>query len=221
MSNIKLGVTTHSYLAEWISDQVTLEDMVRHIAELGCDGMEIVETSMFPEYPYVSDTYAGEIRRYAKDYGVKLVALSANMDRGKRPDRNLTDEEKLAIVIQDLQNANKLECPVLKSQFLISPQVMQRAAKYAEFYGVKLTIEIHNPETPTSELMTEYYNMFEETGSDYLGFVPDFGVFADRPNKADLDRAIEGGADREIVDLATQLRYDGVSREEGREILAG
>ncbi|GKH32771.1 sugar phosphate isomerase/epimerase [Muricomes sp. OA1] len=220
MSNIKLGVTTHSYVAEWVDDKATLEDMVRHIAELGCDGMEIVATSMFPEYPYVSDAYAGEIRRYAQDYGVKLVAVSGNMDRGKRKDRNLTDEEMLAVVIQDLQNANKLECPVLKSQFLISPRVMQRAAKYAEFYGVKLTIEIHNPETPSSHIMTEYYNMFEETGSAYLGFVPDFGIFADRPNKADLNRAIENGADREIVELATQLRYDGVSREEGRQILS-
>ena len=75
MSNIKLGVTTHSYVAEWVDDKATLEDMVRHIAELGCDGMEIVATSMFPEYPYVSDAYVGEIRRYAQDYGVKLLAV--------------------------------------------------------------------------------------------------------------------------------------------------
>ncbi len=219
MSNIKLGVTTHSYVAEWVDDKATLEDMVRHIADLGCDGMEIVATSMFPEYPYVSDAYAGEIRRYATDYGVKLVAISGNMDRGKRYDRNLTEDEMLAIVIRDLQNANKLECPVLKSQFLISPQVMQRAAKYAEYYGVKLTIEIHNPETPTSKIMTEYYDAFEETGSKYLGFVPDFGMFADRPNKADMDRTIQGGANRDIVETAIQLRYDGVSREDGRKIL--
>lgn len=220
MSNIKLGVTTHSYVAEWVDDKATLEDMFRHTADLGCDGIEIVETSMFPDYPYVSDAYAGLVRRYCNEYGVNLVALSANMDRGKRPDRNLTDDEMLAIVIQDLQNANQLECPVVKSQFLISPKVMQRAAKYAEYYGVKLTIEIHNPETPTSPIMTEYYNAYEETGSKYLGFVPDFGMFADRPNKADMDRAIEQGANREIVDLAIKLRYDGVSREDGRIILS-
>lgn len=219
MSNMKLGVTTHSYVAEWVDDKCTLEDMFRHVADLGCDGMEIVETSMFPDYPYVSDQYAGLLRRYCNEYGVKLVAISANMDRGKRFDRNLTEDEMLANVIQDLQNANKLECPVLKTQFLISPKVMQRAAKYAEYYGVKLTIEIHNPETPTSPIMTEYYNAYEETGSDYLGFVPDFGMFADRPNKADMDRAIQNGANKEIVDLAIKLRYDGVSREEGRVIL--
>lgn len=219
MNQIKLGVTTHSYVAEWVDRTATLEDMYRHIAELGLDGIEIVETSMFPDYPYVSDRYAGEIKRLERAYGVKLVALSANMDCGKRWDRDLTDQEKLKIVIQDLQNANKLECPVLKSQYLITPRVMQMAEKYARAYGVKLTIEIHNPETPTSPVMTEYYNMFEETGSDYLGFVPDFGMLANRPNKAEMDRAVAGGARQEIVDYAIQLRYDGVSREEGRSLL--
>lgn len=220
MNQIKLGVTTHSYGAEWVDRTATLEDMYRHIAELGLDGIEIVETAMFPDYPYVSDRYAGEIKRYERAYGVKLVALSANMDCGKRWDRDLTDQEKLKIVIQDLQNANKLECPVLKSQYLITPRVMQMAEKYARQYGVKLTIEIHNPETPTSPIMTEYYNMMEETGSEYLGFVPDFGMLANRPNKAEVDRAVANGARQEIVDYAIQLKYDGVSREDGRERMA-
>lgn len=216
---IKLGVTTHSYAAEWVDGTATLEDMYRQCAELGLDGIEIVETTMFPDYPYVSDAYAGEIKRLERAYGVKLVALSANMDCGKRWDRDLTDREKLKIVIQDLQNANKLECPVLKSQYLITPRVMQMAEKYARQYGVILTIEIHNPETPTSPVMTEYYNMMEETGSKYLGFVPDFGMLANRPNKAEFDRAVQGGARQEVLNYAVQLRYDGVSREEGRELL--
>lgn len=220
MSQLKLGVTTHSYVAEWVDDKATLEDMYRHCAELGLDGIEIVEASMFPDYPRVSDAYAGEIQRLERAYGVKLVALSANMDRGKRWDRDLSQQEMLKNVIQDLQNANQLGCPVLKSQFLISPEVMQMAEKYARQYGVILTIEIHNPETPTSPIMTEYYNMFEETGSKYLGFVPDFGMLANRPNKAEFDRAVAAGARRDVLDYAIQLRYDDVSREEGRKLMA-
>lgn len=220
MYKFKLGVTTHSYAAEWVDRTATLEDMYRHAAELGLDGMEIVETTMFPDYPYVSDTYAGEIKRLERAYGVKLVAISGNMDCGKRADRDLNDWEKLKIVIQDLQNANRLECPVLKSQYLITPRVMQMAAPYAEQYGVKLTVEIHNPETPTSPIMMEYYQMMEETGSEYLGFVPDFGMLANRPNKAEIDRAVANGARREILEYAIQLRYDEVPREEGRKRMA-
>ncbi|MCD8151312.1 MAG: TIM barrel protein [Clostridiales bacterium] len=220
MSQLKLGVTTHSYAAEWVDDKATLEDMYQHCAELDMDGIEIVETTMFPDYPYVSDAYAGELKRMERAYGVKLVALSANMDRGKRWDRNLNANEMLKNVIQDLQNAHRLECPVLKSQYLISPKVMQMAEPYARKYGVILTIEIHNPETPTSPAMMEYYNMFEETGSEYLGFVPDFGMLANRPNKAEFDRAVAGGARKEILDYAVSLRYDGVSREQGRALMA-
>lgn len=220
MSNIKLGVTTHSYVEDWVDDKCTLEDMFRHIADLGCDGIEIVQTSMFPDYPYVSDSYIGELKRLCSTYGVKIIAIDGNMDRGKRRDRNLTEKEMLNVVIQDVQNAALVGAPVVKSQYLISPRVMKMAASYAEYYGVILTIEIHNPETPTSPIMTEYYEAFEETGSKYLGFVPDFGMFADRPNKSDMDRAIQFGANKEVLDRAVQLRYDGVSREEGRKILS-
>ena len=220
MSKIKLGVTTHSYVEDWVDGRATLEDMFRHCAELGIDGIEIVQTSMFPDYPYVSDAYAGELKRLQNDYGVNLIAIDGNMDRGKRSDRDLNEQEMLKILIQDLQNANKLEAPVMKSQYLMSPKVMQMAEKYAREYGVILTVEIHNPETPTSPIMTDYYNMMVETGSTFLGFVPDFGMLANRPNKAEFDRAVEGGARREILDYAIQLRYDGVSREEGRGLLA-
>ena len=220
MSNIKLGVISHSYVAEWVDDKCTLEDMFRHIAELGCDGIEIVETSMFPHYPYVGDDYAGEIYRLSRTYGVKVVCVSANMDRGMRQDRNLTEREMLSHVIQDMQNANQLECPIVKSQFLISPHVMQLAAPYAEYYGTKLTIEIHNPESPTSPIMTEYYNAFEECGSTWLGFVPDFGMLATKPNPAEIGRALAAGARSEIIDLATDLRYEDVGREAGRKALA-
>ena len=220
MSKIKLGVTTHSYAEDWVNGKATLEDMFRHCAELGVDGIEIVQTTMFPDYPYVSDAYAGELKRLENAYGVKLVALDGNMDRGKRYDRDLNEQEMLKILIRDLQNANLLEAPVLKSQYLMGPEVMRQAEKYAREYGVILTVEIHNPETPTSPIMTEYYNMMIETESQYLGFVPDFGMLANRPNKAEFDRAVAGGARREILDYAVSLRYDNVSREEGRKLLA-
>ncbi len=220
MSNIKLGVTTHSYVEDWVNDKVTLEDMYRHCAELGVDGIEIVQTSMFPDYPYLSDEYAGKLKRFEREYGVKLIALDGNMDRGKRWDRDLNEQEMLKILIRDLQNASQLEAPVLKSQYLMSPKVMQMAEKYAREYGVILTVEIHNPETPTSPIMTEYYNMMVETGSKYLGFVPDFGMLANRPNKAEFDRAVQNGARREILDFAIELRYNDVSREDGRAEMA-
>lgn len=220
MSNIKLGVTTHSYVEDWVDGRADLEDMFRHCAELGLDGLEIVQTSMFPDYPYLSDAYAGKLKRLEREYGVKIIALDGNMDRGKRYDRDLNSQEMLKILIRDLQNASQLEVPVVKSQYLMGPEVMQQAEKYARQYGVILTVEIHNPETPTSPIMTKYYNMMVETGSKYLGFVPDFGMLANRPNKAEFERAIAGGARREILDYAVSLRYDGVSREEGRALMA-
>lgn len=44
-------------------------------------------------------------------------------------------------------------------------------------------------------------------------------MLANRPNNAEFDRAVAGGARREILDYAVSLRYDNVSREEGRKLL--
>ena len=77
-TKIKLGVTTHSYVEDWVDGKATLEDMFRHCAELGIDGIEIVQSSMISDYPYVSDAYAGELKRLENAYGVKLLSEKAS-----------------------------------------------------------------------------------------------------------------------------------------------
>jgi sugar phosphate isomerase/epimerase len=80
-------------------------------------------------------------------------------------------------------------------------------------------VEIHNPETPTTPIMQRYLEVFEKTGSKYLGFVPDFGCFATKPNKPHWDAAVANGAPVELLEMAAQMRYEGVPRNEARERL--
>ncbi len=219
MSNIKLGVTLYSFTKEYCCGEMSLEDCIRKAKEIGAEGFEIVATQMIPSYPYISDKFLGEIKAISEYYDIVPVCYGANMDRGMRGDRDLTKDEMLQMAINDVRSAHKMGCKVIREQFLMSPESMVKLAPYAEAYDVKVGIEIHNPETPNTPIMREYLEAFEKCGSKYIGFVPDFGLFATAPNKPMWDTALKAGTPVELLEKAKEMRLNDVPMDEATEIL--
>ena len=219
MSNIKLGITLYCFTAEYARGIFSFEDCVRKAAELGAEGYEIVGTQMLPSYPYVDDEFLGLVEDCSRKYGIRPVSYGANQDRGMIKGRNLTEDEMLLNAITDVKTAHKLGCKIMRAQYLLSPNALKRLAPYAEQYDVKVGIEIHNPETPTTPIVKEYIKAIDESGSKFIGLIPDFGCFATRPNKPHWDDAIKAGAKVEHLELAAKLRYDDVPKEEARKKL--
>lgn len=219
MSHIKLGLTLYCFTPEYAKGILDLEGIIRTASEMGYTGYEMVATQMSPDYPYVSDEFLGELTAINKQYGMEMVSYAANMDRGLLPGRNLTEDEMLARAITDVKSAAKLGCHVMREQFLCGPEVLRRLEPYARAYDVRVGIEIHNPEYPTSPYMQEYTRVIEESGSKYIGFIPDFGCFATKPNKPNWDAAVRAGAQEELLELAAKLRSEDVPMDEARGIL--
>lgn len=219
MSNIKLGLTLYSFTPEYAKGILDLEGIIRCAKEMGYTGYEMVATQMCPDYPYVSDRFLGELSAINHTYGMEIISYAANMDRGMRADRNLTEDEMLQRAIIDVKSANKLGCHVMREQFLCGPEVLRRLAPYAEEYDVRVGIEIHNPEFPTSPYMNEYRKVIEETGSRYIGFIPDFGCFAVKPNYPNWQAALRNGAREEMLQFAAKMRYDEVDMSTAMEAM--
>ena len=217
MGNVKLGVTLFCYGTEYARYQYDLEECVRQAAEAGATGYEIVGTQMVPSYPNVSDEFLGQVEALRKKYGIGPVGYGANNDKGMRCDRNLTDDEMLADAILDLKAANKLGCKVMRVQYMMSPAAFARLAPYAELFDVRCGIEIHNPETPASPLMQEYLKVIKETGSKYLGFVPDFGFLSVAPNKPKWIKALQAGVKEEHLEMIAQFRREGMDQQEAAQ----
>ena len=186
---------------------------------IGAEGYEIVAAQMIPSYPYVSDEFAAFINECKEKYGIGPVCYSANMDRGMLKDRDLTEDEMVARAITDIISANKLGCTVMREQYLLSPRGLARIAPYAEAYNVHVGIEIHNPESPITQSILDYVDVIERSGSTYIGFVPDFGCFATKPNKPYWDRALAAGAEAKQLEKCAQLRYDEVPMEEAMKVM--
>jgi len=172
---------------------------------------------MIPSYPNVSDEFLGLVEACRVKYGIGPVGYGANNDKGMRCDRCLTDDEMLADAIIDLKAANKLGCKVMRVQYMMSPAAFGRLAPYAELFDVHCGIEIHNPETPASPAMQEYLKVIKQTGSRYLGFVPDFGFLAVAPNRPMWLAALKAGVKEEHLELAARCRREGLSQEEATE----
>ncbi len=219
MGSIKLGISLYSFTKEYVSGKFSLEDCIRKCAEFGVDGYEIVATQMVSSYPYVSDDFLARIKEYEYKYGVKPISYGANTDRGKLYDRDMNDSELVNDTIRDIQNAHKLGCKVIRAQFLLSPGNLVRIAPYAEEYDVKVGIEIHNPETPSTPVMQRYLEAIEKSGSKHIGFVPDFGCFATEPNIKSYYGALKNGADKKMLDYAVSLKKEGVPMEEAKRLL--
>ncbi len=217
MGNVKLGVTLFCYGTEYARYQYDLEECVRQAAEAGATGYEIVGTQMVPSYPNVSDEFLGQVEALRKKYGIGPVGYGANNDKGMRFDRNLTDDEMLADAILDLKAANKLGCKVMRVQYMMSPAAFARLAPYAELFDVRCGIEIHNPETPASPLIQEYLKVIKETGSRYLGFVPDFGFLSVAPNKPKWIKALQAGVKEEHLEMIAQFRREGMDQQEAAQ----
>lgn len=219
MANIKLGVTLYSFTDLYARGIYSLEDCMRAAAEMGARGYEIVGSQMVKGYPFVDDEFLGRITRAGREFGLTPVCYGANVDRGMLAHRDLTEGELLQRAIVDLKTAHALGCSVVRTQYLLSPETLVKLAPYAEDYGIRVGVEIHNPETPSSPAIQAYVDAIEASGSDYIGFVPDFGCFATKPNKPYWDQALENGATQAMLERAAELRYAGVSREDAREKL--
>ena len=219
MAKIKTGITLFSLGTPYLKGKLDLEGVIRTAAEMGAEGYEIVASQMIPSYPYVSDEFVEFVNKCKEKYGIGPSCYAANMDQGMLRDRDLTEDEMVARAITDIISANKLGCTVMREQYLLSPNGLKRIAPYAEAYNVKVGIEIHNPDSPITQPILDYVKVIEETGSKYIGFVPDFGCFATAPNKPYWDRALAAGAPLEALEQMAQLRYDEVPQEEAMRIM--
>lgn len=219
MSNIRLGISLFSLQGYFARGILDYEGLIRTSKELGADGYEIVGAQSVPSYPYVSDEFAGKVKAINDKYGINMIAYGANSDRGILKDRDLTDQEMLEKSIIDLRAAHKLGCKVMRSQYLMSSWAFERLAPYAEEYGVKVGIEIHNPDTPSTPRTQEFIDVIKKTGSKYLGLVMDLGAFATRPNKPYWDLALKQGAPEEMLKSAADMRYADIPYDEARQKL--
>lgn len=214
MANIDLGVSLYGFTEQFINDDgYGFEEMFQELNRLGIRKFELVGAQMFQNYPTPSDEEIAEVLRLAEKYDVEPFSYGGYVDLGKRSDRDLNDDEMINEVVYDLMTAHKLGCKYIRG-FGIPERLYPRVAQMAEFYQVQVCYEIHAPQRPSDPEVQELVRIFDELQSPWVGFVPDFGCYIERPNELHIQRFLDLGAKKENLDFIIDNRWNGYTEAE-------
>ncbi|HRE25673.1 MAG TPA: TIM barrel protein [Anaerolineales bacterium] len=212
-NEIKRGVSLYSYQEEFFLRKMTLEDCIAVSARLGALGVESIAEQMMPGFPNLSDAFYDSWHGWMALYGTTPTCHDMFLDTKMYKGRLMTDDEMLASVIRDLKHASRLGCTVIRVIVNTPPHIMELAAPYAEQYNVRLGLEIHAPFHFRHEWIQKHYEVMERTGSKFLGFVPDMGVYERRFPRVRSERSIRNGAKAEIVKYICDAYEGGADLE--------
>ncbi|WP_228489310.1 TIM barrel protein [Raineyella fluvialis] len=183
--------------------------MFAELNDLGVQKFELIGSMVFDQYPRPKAAEIRAINQLAEKYGVRANSYGGYLDKGKITGRDATDADIMLDVTADLMTARDLGAPFLRSGD-IPLHLLEASAAMAERYGVRIGIEVHAPHKPSDASIQAMLARMDEIDSPYMGLVPDFGCFIERPAQPALDRHIANGAKPELLDYVIEHRHDGL-----------
>lgn len=173
-TGIKLGITLYSLTSEFAAGLYTPASLIQAVADEGLGpGVEFNIAQMLRTYPDVDDEFVALWRDSMDRLGLEPSAVGTNLDMGRRKDRDMTPDEEFDFLGRQLKTANTLgfRKVVIRSA---GRDLLRRLLPLAEKYDQKLAYEIHAPSGPNDPTVLGIREMYEELGSDRLGFTADF-----------------------------------------------
>lgn len=173
-SDIKLGLSLYSLTSEWAAGRFDLQGLLGTVAAAGIGpGIEIVASQTLRSYPTVTDDFVREWRDAFDRHGLVPSSFGANLDMGRRRDRDMTLDEEFEFTVTQFRSAWALGFPLVRIQSA-KPELIRRVMPVAEDLDLTLGWEIHAPLGPNSPKVVEIRELYDEIGSPRLGFVADF-----------------------------------------------
>ena len=170
----QLGLTLYSASAEFRAGWYDFDGLLDRVAELGIGpGIEIVASQVLPTYPVVSDEFVAQWRAAFDKHGFDASSFGANLDMGRRRDRDMTPDEEFEFSELMFRGAKKLGFPLVRIQSA-KPELLRRLLPVAERLDLQLAYEIHAPMGPNAEPILKVRDTYAELDSPLLGFVADF-----------------------------------------------
>lgn len=193
--------------------EYNLESMFAELQELGVKKYELIGSQVFENYPRPAAAEIENVLKLAEKYELTPFSYGGYIDWGRVSGHTPTDADVILDLTQDLMTARDLNCTYLRSGE-VPAHLVPQAASLAEKYGVKVGFEIHAPSRPSDDRVQGLRKAFDELGSEYIGFIPDFGCFIERPTEPALQRYESLGASRENLEYIIANRHSGKSADE-------
>ncbi|WP_158866994.1 C-glycoside deglycosidase beta subunit domain-containing protein [Leifsonia sp. AG29] len=216
----QLGLTLYSASAEFRAGWFDFDGLLDRVAELGIGpGIEIVASQVLPTYPVVSDGFVRTWREAFDRHGFDASSFGANLDMGRRRDRDMTPDEEFEFSEVLFEGAARLGFPLVRIQSA-KPDLLRRLLPVAERLQLKLAYEIHAPMGPNSPEIMKVRDVYDELDSPLLGFVADFSSTMHSMSPTLLRAVRRAGLDDEAVTRLQEIwKTDAPMRERQEEFI--
>lgn len=219
MAKIHRGISFYCYLYEYYHGAMTLEDCFREAAAAGVTGIEILADYMLPGYPDISNAFVETWYTLLDKYAMTPVCLdlfnTANPVGGAAPE----PAELLERLRLELRLARRLGFGCVRAAANTPVEIVEAALPDAKKLDVKIGYEIHPPLSMDSEWFRERLELIQRTGTGYIGFIPDMGIFAVKANPIQKEWYIRRGVRRAVADQIGGLYAEGASEAAARACL--
>ncbi len=217
----KLGITLYSASVEFRAGWYDFDGLLDRVAELSIGpGIEIVASQMVPTYPVISDEFVSTWRAAFDRHGFEASSFGANLDMGKRRDRDMTPDEEFEVSELLFRGAKKLGFPLVRIQSA-KPDLLTRLMPIAEELELVLAYEIHAPMGPNSAEIMKVREVYDTLNSPLLGFVADFSSTMHAMSPTLLRAVTRAGLDPDAVERMQQIwATDAPMRERQEEFIA-
>ena len=215
---IKRGVSYYSYQQEQYFGRMDYHDMSKELAEtLKCDGVEIINESTVPGYPFPKAEFLADWNNTMGRYNLTPVAMDCFLDTLRFRDHVMNLGEAAELTKLDIKLAHDMGFKQIRVLGL-PQEVLLRALDTAEKLDVKLALEIHEPIPikPNPEiigingdqvgmLIQNTIELIEKTGTKHIGFIPDMGIFKKAPHLDGVLYMLRHMEDRKLADAITEM----------------
>ncbi len=139
-------------------------------------------------------------------YGTKTIAHDFFVDKTMYAHRNLTVKESVDIVRRHALFAKSIHCPVMRIGGQVDPEVFRQSVPILEDLGVKMGLEIHSGSSSFClPQVQDVIEVIRQSGSKYIGIVPDMSMFCKEVNQSQLALARSEGVDEKLVEEVENL----------------
>ncbi|MGP9606209.1 C-glycoside deglycosidase beta subunit domain-containing protein [Glutamicibacter sp. 287] len=212
-----LGLTLYSASAEYRAGWYDFDSLLERVAQLGIGpGIEIVASQMLPDYPRVTPEFTKVWKGVMDKYGFAASSFGANLDMGRRRDRDMTPDEEFEFSRTLFDGAKALGFPLVRIQSA-KPELLRRLLPVAEAHELKLAYEIHAPMGPNSPEIMRVREVYEELNSPLLGFVADFSSTMHSMSPTLLRAVSRAGLDEKAVQRLQDIWAMDASMRERQE----
>lgn len=200
-----LGSTLYSFNIQYYTYQCTFEQLIEKCMELGPNqGIEVVAPMFDRGYPRLSQEFEHRFKSAQEKYGFIPTCYSGYSDPQRFTGRYANAEEEKEYIKLQIDSAVKLGFPIVRLPWI--PEITGDLLKYAEKYKIHIATEVHAPLTiETADVLV---NDLLKYDSEYMGIVPDCGIFCKAPSEVYFKRFREQGVEQKYVDKIVEMWND-------------